>query len=333
MTPSVTSTIDPEKILKELSDLWVSLGKHTEDEEFSGVLRACAMTLIVACEESEDASAVGETLARLMPEHPSRAIVIRLHPSPNRILSSRVFSQCWLPFGHRRQICCEQIEITASDSSLADVANALLPLTIGDLPVVLWCRSPRLFRLPAFPHFSELAQKLIVDSAAFPEPRPILSELAASQPVIADLVWTRLTRWRELVSHVFENQECASRLPQVSQVRITFGGEIPPVAAYYLGAWLLNGLSDVGSHAQLDLRSEAQESARDVGRVELLAPDTLLSISTDGQMVDIHVGSLAYRAAFPVATECELMREELSIPGRDPVYERTLPQAARLAAT
>ena len=56
-----------------------------------------------------------------MPEHPARAIVIRLRGAGERALSERVYAQCWMPFGQRRQICCEQIEITASDAALADL--------------------------------------------------------------------------------------------------------------------------------------------------------------------------------------------------------------------
>ena len=78
-----------------------------------------------------------------MPEHPSRAIVIRFRAEDQRALAARVFAQCWMPFGHRQQICCEQIEITASDASLPDLAAVVLPLTVPDLPVILWCRSPR----------------------------------------------------------------------------------------------------------------------------------------------------------------------------------------------
>ena len=103
-------TIQPDRILHELSELWVSLGKQHGDES-AGVLRACAMTLVVVAEAREDAAEVGETLALLMREHPSRAMVVRVRDEDAPELEARVFAQCWMPFGQRRQICCEQIEI------------------------------------------------------------------------------------------------------------------------------------------------------------------------------------------------------------------------------
>ena len=95
-------TIAPDRILHDMADLWVSLGKQGEGD--AGVLRACSMTLVVAAEESDDAQAIGETLAALMPEHPSRAIVLRFRADAQRGLAARVFAQCWMPFGHRQQI-------------------------------------------------------------------------------------------------------------------------------------------------------------------------------------------------------------------------------------
>src|SRR3954469_17352118 len=105
--------LHPEQILSDLAELWTELA-HPEKgpSTASGVLRACAMTLIVAAEDAADAEAAGEGLAQLMHEHPSRAIVLR--PAEAGELSARVFAQCWMPFGSRQQICCEQIEITAS---------------------------------------------------------------------------------------------------------------------------------------------------------------------------------------------------------------------------
>ncbi len=135
------AAIRPERLLKDLRNLWVDLGK----DEPSGVLRACAMTMIVVVEEERDAQAIGETLASLMHEHPSRAIVLRVRSEEEPSLSARVFAQCWMPFGSRQQICCEQVEIISSLASFADVPAVLRSLAVPDLPVVLYCPSEALW--------------------------------------------------------------------------------------------------------------------------------------------------------------------------------------------
>ncbi len=267
-------TIAPDRILREMADLWVSLGKQSKGD--SGVLRACSMTLVVAAEESDDAQAIGETLAALMPEHPSRAIVIRFRTEAGRTLSARVVAQCWMPFGHRRQICCEQIEITAADASIPDLAAVVLPLTVPDLPVVLWCRSPRLFHLPEFHQIAIIAQKVVLDSEAFGEPAAILNELskaAAGGRVLADLSWTRLTRWRELIAQIFENRAQLGNLPRVSEVRISTCSKTTTVPAFYMASWLLDGLVKIGASPLPVFESAASEVSGELNRVDLLGQD------------------------------------------------------------
>src|SRR5438105_13107744 len=103
----MADTIQPDQLLKELSELWVSFGKQNGDEP-SGVLRACAMTLVVLAEAGEDANHIGATLAALMREHPSRAIVVRVSDSEEPALDARVFTQSWMPFWQRAHTCSAQ---------------------------------------------------------------------------------------------------------------------------------------------------------------------------------------------------------------------------------
>src|ERR1700686_1896469 len=129
----MTATLSPEGILRQLADTWVGL-----DKEGPGVLRACSMTLITVAREAEDVSSLLETLASLMPGHPARSIVVRLQKGAP--LAGHVTAQCWMPFGQERQICSEQIEITASPDALEDAASLIPPLAAPDLPLILWCR-------------------------------------------------------------------------------------------------------------------------------------------------------------------------------------------------
>jgi len=78
MEAAMSSTVAPERILKDLSNLWVDLAKQNGDDGSTGVLRACTMTLLVLADESDDAQAIGKTLAQHMPLHPNRAIVVRV---------------------------------------------------------------------------------------------------------------------------------------------------------------------------------------------------------------------------------------------------------------
>jgi glucose-6-phosphate dehydrogenase assembly protein OpcA len=307
-------TISPDRILKELAQLW----KNEGAESGTSVLRACAMTLIVVADES--AAAIGETIAALMPEHPARAIHIRIGGS-GRALSERVYQQCWMPFGQRRQVCCEQVEITAADDALGDLPSVVLPLAVADLPVILWCRSPRLLGMPEFRQMAAIATKVIVDSSAMPDPQQALRRMAsvvARGVPVADLAWTRLTRWRETLSQVFENRERLAQLGESARVTIDHGPG-NETAARYMGAWIQSALP-----AEVSLRAAGERL-----RVELVGENLRVELACNDGALTVKVNELEHCAGLSQATDYLLLREELRIVRRDPIFERTLEAAAK----
>ncbi len=329
------TTIQPEKILRELAELWVSFGKQEEGSE-AGVLRACAMTLVVLSDAAGDPQSVSETLAELMKDHPSRAIAVRVSSGTATPFAARVFAQCWMPFGSRRQICCEQVEIVTPESELPEVPAAILPLVVADLPVILWNRMPGRLAGRAAAEFSRIATKIIVDSTTHPEPAASLEEIGQSLEagkLIADLAWTRLTRWREIVAGIFDNPIYAARLSSVDQVRIRHTGADVPVSACYLAAWLCLCLEKTGAKPTAGFVSGSDPVVGNLCRVEMSASAGGLDISlgrVDGSAAEVRVNDLASRTVFPKPADHEQLREELSISGRDRTFESALPRALDL---
>ena len=315
-------TVQPEKILRELSNLWVNLG-HEE-----GVLRACAMTLIVACEASEDAAEAGEALAQLMHEHPSRAIVLRVLDEPAPRLDSRVFAQCWMPFGRHQQICCEQIEISATASRLNDVYSAMLGLLVPDLPAILWLRSARLLSMPEFQPLLRTARSVILDSAGLPGAEAALSAMETARSAgwrIKDLCWTRLTRWREIVAQIFENP--AMRARRITSIVVRHADSGIPVEAWYAAAWLTARLPD----AQVSFELAGKILNNGLQGLILEGPDMRISILPSGAAgVEVKVDSVSSRVVLPEMAEWRLVEEELSILSDDPVFEPVLELACQL---
>jgi glucose-6-phosphate dehydrogenase assembly protein OpcA len=325
----MTATLSPDHILKELHDLWVKLGKQ-EAEGGAGVLRACSMTLMVLAEESEDVAGLGETVAALMPEHPARSILIRLSGAGEHALTERVYAQCWMPFGQRRQICCEQVEITASDAALSDLAPVVLPLAVPDLPLILWCRSARLVEMKEFREIAAMADKVVLDSAAMPDGRAALRRLAAASErgvMLGDLAWTRLTRWREMLAQVFENRRYLGLLEQVSSLRVSYGGSYG-TSAWYVGAWVAGALSEAGIHPALSVEGEPGDNFL---RLELSGEGVRVLLARSQERLEITVNDLSNCTNLPQPTDYLLMREELGIVRHDPVFEKTLASAAKLA--
>jgi len=320
----MTSGVDPERVLGELAGLWASLGKPGGREGGAapaGVLRACTMTLLVAEEDGRDWPALGETTAALMPEHPARAILIRLTGAGERALSSRVFSQCWMPFGQHRQICCEQVEIAASDAALADLPSLVRPLAVPDLPIVFWCRSARLAGMPEFDALAAIARKTIVDSQGLPLGG--VARLAARGGPVGDLAWTRITRWRETLSQVFENRNNLARLGTLTDLTVAHAGAMANTAAY-MAAWISNALPKLRISIAPDPQCDSLRVtlAGEGFRVELERQEDRLAVTVDG---------LSHCANLPLLDEYSLMREELGIVRRDPVFDAALARATGLA--
>ena len=318
---SAAAAIRPEKILKELAKLWVDLAKADDSKTSNGVLRACAMTLIVAVEEREHAQEVGGTIAELMHEHPSRAIVLHVdQQSDSESLDARVFAQCWMPFGKRQQICCEEIEITAPESLLADVPKLLLALTVPDLPVVLWVRSARLALHPEFQKIFPLATKIVVDSDSF-EDRITAFEFVAGMnrrgTNVADLAWTRLTRLRQMVAEMFDDERYRPFLDKIDTVTIFRNGE--RMGAHYLSRWFRRALP------RASVKFKSENGACAVMGVGLSGKNFSGGVSLDDSgSALLQVNDLTRRTAMPSSTEQALLSEELSIVGADPIFQRCL---------
>jgi glucose-6-phosphate dehydrogenase assembly protein OpcA len=314
-----------DTILGELNDLWIRTGQEAGSS--AGVLRACTMTLVILCGGDEDHQALGETVAALMPEHPARTILVKKGGGG---FDHRVYAQCWMPFGQRRQICCEQIEITSNEP---DVARVVAPLVAPDLPVVLWVRDSMRFLGPEFDPAAFGAGKVIVDSYALVDALAAAKALTARQsatPLVADLAWTRITRWREMLSRIFENRNNLGKLSLVNGIHIWHGGEAAPLFAWYMGAWLTNSLADAGVKAELKLERDAQLEAGTL-RIELAGEGFDVMLERREDRLVVRAGGLSSCTNLSQPSDYVLMREELGILREDPVFERTLGTASRLS--
>jgi glucose-6-phosphate dehydrogenase assembly protein OpcA len=314
--------IKPDKILKELGELWTSMAKPDAGETVDtaqtdmseshdgGVLRACAMTLICFVDDEEDSLALSAILADLMKEHPSRAIVVRLREGEDA-LEYRVFAQCQTPFGHRRQICCEQVEITSAMNRLVDVASIVAPLAVPDLPRVIVLRSARLVRAGALRKILSLGDKIIVDSGRSGAPGfGELGGLLDAGHITGDLAWTRITDTRALLAQLLDD-----RAPK--QITIEYAGKEAGAETRYLEAWLEASLPGTrvgmkGSHNAGD------------GKPTVIRVDDNLTVNLDRGGAEYDIGNLHQRTCMSSCSDEELLNTELSIVVHDRVFETAL---------
>lgn len=317
----MTATIHPEKIIRDLSEQWAQLDQDQSGS--GGLLRACAMTLMITAGDEKDAGEVRHILGILMHEHPSRAIILTTHDGLTEAgkedFNARVFAECWKPFGSNQQICAEGIEIVADPTRLDDAAQLLVPLKVPDLPSILWCRGTSPFYLRTFDALFPLADKLIFDSSSVSGASAALSFLRSLRERgfrVADLHWTRLTGWREILAHLFDDR---AMIPaEVKTARVGYGGSAPSTCALYFASWLEQALP----RARVSLVDEQGE--RGLRSVALSTGDCELSLRKGDGCVQVEGCGRHYRSALPPMDDQSLMREELKFLGFDPVYDRAL---------
>jgi glucose-6-phosphate dehydrogenase assembly protein OpcA len=145
--------------------------------------------------------------------------------------------------------------------------------------------------------------------------------------VVGDLAWTRLTRWRSVLSQVFENRDYLERLAGIRTIGVVWGGayEAP---AWYMAAWLGDALADAGVRPRATVTREGAES---LIRVELDGEGLHLRLVREGERLVVTVNDLSNCTSLTEPSDYLLLREELGIARRDAVFERALASAARLA--
>lgn len=335
MSSAVIFPAQPEQILKGLGKLWTTLGQEEKQQGKPTVLRACAMTLIVATDESDGGFSASQTIAELMREHPSRGIVLCVSDTAEHDLEARVLAQCWKPFGKAQQICCEQIEITARPESWPNVGPTLIGLTAADLPVIFWCRHKAALDPAAtadqkagLQAIINLANKVVIDTRGFGAKAAlqVLAGLREKGRTVADLEWTRLTRWRAPIAQIFDNPARQNRYSQFTHIEVAHTGDELPAAALYVGAWFsapyranVSFVKEKGfgpGLQRITLRADAEEIV-----FERTGADCMILRSTNGQ-------KRSYTYEEPA--DERLMTEELAILGSDPAFDAAFARSKEL---
>jgi glucose-6-phosphate dehydrogenase assembly protein OpcA len=262
-----------------------------------------------------------------MHSHPSRAIVL----SPGGAEEgpeARVFNERWKPLGHTQQICAEGIAIATGDAGGEDVARFLAALRVPDLPLVLWWRGAQALspaQLPGpFDPLYAVADKIIFDSQEAEDAQgaiAFLHRLRVQGRRVADLHWARLTGWREVLAHLFDDAAMNPR--EVKSVRVGYGGGALTTCALYFTAWVRTSLPGVRvSIASVD--GAAEDAAPGIQSVTLTGAAGSLRLERSGGSIQVTGFGRDYRSMLPPADEESLMNEELRILGPDPVWERVL---------
>jgi glucose-6-phosphate dehydrogenase assembly protein OpcA len=113
-------------------------------------------------------------------------------------------------------------------------ATAVEPLLVPDVPVFLWWKDIPHDDDELFDRMAQMADRIVIDSAAFDHPYDDLLHLArmirANKRVVrvSDLNWGRLTSWRTLLASFWDVPDYRPLLDAVDRVEVRYD---PPNAA------------------------------------------------------------------------------------------------------
>ncbi|HEY6378022.1 MAG TPA: glucose-6-phosphate dehydrogenase assembly protein OpcA [Candidatus Dormibacteraeota bacterium] len=302
-------------------------------------IRLSVLTLVVACTDARAADMAAEVVAEISAEHPARALLVVADPAAPSGIEADLSLQCSVAQGSD-QVCAETVRLTAGGEAALHLGSVVAPLLVPDVPVQLWlCGAPDLTQALA-PETLAICERIILDSAAYPDPGRVLRRLARIPAgpdggiPVSDLAWARLAPWRELLARAFD---AASRRPFLRGVEsVTVRTTGPPVSsdALLLAGWLADRL---GAAVEVDPGAAGPAPGLVAAILEARAGESRLRAEVGREpgelVIRIAIDGVAERSP-KVADEpprlAELVGAALQEQGQDAVYAAALRAALAL---
>ena len=326
------------------------LGKLRANEDGTLALRSSVLNLIVVTDEAS-APEVTRSVSNLAGRHPARAIVLISDPDGERNVDVHLSAFCNVRGGGGSQVCAEQVTIHAEGPPANHLESLAGPLLIPDLPVFLWYPGAFSPHAPEFAAMADLADRVILDSAAREDREVSLRELADmidadNMPAMGDLQWVGLSPWRSMLADAFAAPERAGDLGEIETAEVLYapGGEC---RALLLVGWLASSLGwspKSLSHDGRDRRLDFEGPGGDVSvhlspdspdarlrRVRLRSADHSFQVSRHREHREVKTTVMrgddlvaertVHLGRFDLGV---LVGEELQFRGRDEAYEAAL---------
>jgi len=296
------------------------LGKLRTNDDGTLALRSSVLNLIVVTDE-ESANEITDSVSRLAGRQPARVVVLIADPEGEPNVDVGLSAFCHAGGGGRAQVCAEQVTIHAEGPPAEHLESLAGPLLVPDLPVFLWYPGEFSPRSPEFAAMADLADRVIVDSAAAESHETCLREIAVlvedpATPAIGDLQWVGLSPWRSLLADTFGAPERVGDLEKIESAEVLYapGGEN---RALLLVGWLASTLG-----------WKPERADRDGQNIEFSGPSGELSVvlspdSPDARLRRIRLYSSEY--SFQVSRHRELSDVRTTVmQGDELLAERTV---------
>lgn len=215
--------------------------------------------------------------------------------------------------------------VTETSIAIAGLApkflnNAVAALRLSSLPALVWWRGGSVEALDDLAH---LADRLVLDTEDPAEVWPRAVSLL-EHTAVTDLRWTRLTRWRALLAHLFDVPQVRSSAGTFRRLSIE-AGDMP--SARLFAGWLRSALG-WSADVHIDLRSvQPTSSPLESVRLDGEGIDVVLRVRPSRTCLEAAVGGdVTSTRVVPLGDEnlSALIGEELGVRTRDLAFEQAL---------
>jgi glucose-6-phosphate dehydrogenase assembly protein OpcA len=323
------------------------LAKLRTNDDGTLALRSSVLNLIVVTDEAS-ADEITDSVSKLAGRHPARAVVLIADPEGEWNVDVGLSAFCNVR-GGGAQVCAEQVTIHAEGPPAMHLESLSGPLLVPDLPVFLWYPGEFSPRSVGFAAMADLADRIIVDSAASESHEACLREIAAltedpEMPAIGDLQWVGLSPWRSLLADTFDAPERVGYLQEIERAEVLYapGGEN---RALLLVGWLACSLgwkpeskgsdgqnlefSGPSGHISVVLSPDSPDAR--LRRIRLYSLEYSFQVSRHRALSDVRTTVMrgdellaertVHLGSFDLGV---LVGEELRYRGRDEAYEGSL---------
>jgi glucose-6-phosphate dehydrogenase assembly protein OpcA len=194
----------------------------------SSLSQACLSNLIIYTEDMADQELISQTMAQFVVKHPCRVIVILSQPRQGGAKIEAEVSPHTYTSASGKNAVCEQITLKASGSGVRELASAVQPLLVPDLPVYLWWRGVFLEQRALAEQLLTFVDRFIYDGVTWTNLHYTVLQVSdfferyQSTVGFTNFNWSRLRPWRENCANLFDVGLYDKELCDIERVTVEF---------------------------------------------------------------------------------------------------------------
>jgi glucose-6-phosphate dehydrogenase assembly protein OpcA len=188
----------------------------------------CLSNLVIYTEDTGDEELITETIGEYVVKHPCRVIVAVARPRGSQTALESAVSAHVYSDGSGKSVTCDQFTLDAGGAAVKELASAVQPLLVADLPTYVWWRGMFLTQRLLVEQFFTFADRFIYDGVGWTNLHFTVLQVADFISKYGDKVaftnfnWSRLRPWRESIADFFDAGMYEKEVWDLRQVRVDF---------------------------------------------------------------------------------------------------------------